>query len=79
MEKLNGTSGDSLRWIRLLAFSGVTVVRGRAGSSGSGVSQPSSNASRRRDSKRPSGFSVEPRPLAGAACSPVTVLSGGML
>ena len=43
------------------AFSGVVVVRSGGGVSSSPV-QPSSNASRSRDSNRPLAFDPAPRP-----------------
>src|SRR3954452_16507807 len=59
-------SGESLVAITRREASGSSSVRGEgASASSSAVPQPSSNASRRRRSKRTAGLSVAPRALTG--------------
>src|SRR3954469_24645664 len=59
-------SGESLVAITRRDASGSSSVRGEgASASSSAVPQPSSNASRRRRSKRTAGLRVAPRPLTG--------------
>src|SRR4051812_6718997 len=72
---VNGTSGETLREMIVFARSIVTCVLSAGSSSSGGVFQPSSIDSRATCSKRPSGLMAAPRPLLGAACSPLTVLS----
>src|SRR6476646_5896204 len=55
-------SGESLREMIERAGSGCTMVAS-GGNSSSRLPQPSSTASERVDSKRPSGFETAPRPV----------------
>jgi hypothetical protein len=64
IETSKPTSGESLRVRMLFACSAVTVVwSGGSSFASSSPLQPSSTTSTRRDSKRPSGFEIAPRPL----------------
>ncbi|HSN22286.1 MAG TPA: hypothetical protein VLS49_16505 [Usitatibacter sp.] len=71
---MNPTSGDSLREMMLFARSIVTIVFSRLRPSSGSWNQPSSSASRDHSSKRPSRFTVAPRPFEGAPCLPEVVL-----